>query len=85
MKIGSVKHFTKIHDNLMATGKYDDIVTKGDDPKIAYQEKEIQALMEEKRVLNDLLTKQDQMIEEYMKPTGYNSPQSMTMNRYCQV
>ena len=28
---------------------------------------------------------QDQMIEEYMKPTGYNSPQSMTMNRYCQV
>ena len=67
MKIGSVKHFTKIHDNLMATGKYDDIVTKGDDPKIAYQEKEIQALMEEKRVLNDLLTKQDHMIETLVK------------------
>ena len=45
MKIGSVKHFTKIHDSLMAKGKYDDIVTKGDDPKIAYQEKEIHALM----------------------------------------
>ena len=67
MKIGSVKHFTKIHDSLMATGNYDDIVTKGDDPKIAYQEKEIQALMEEKRVLNDLLTKQDQMIEELVR------------------
>ena len=67
MKIGSVKHFTKIHDSLMSTGKYDDIVTKGDDPKIAYQEKEIQALMEEKRVLNDLLTKQDQMIEELVR------------------
>ena len=51
----------------MSTGKYDDIVTKGDDPKIAYQEKEIQALMEEKRVLNDLLTKQDQMIEELVR------------------
>ena len=51
----------------MATGKYDDIVTKGDDPKIAYQEKEIQALMEEKRLLNDLLTKQDQMIEELVR------------------
>ena len=51
----------------MATGKYDDIVTKGDDPKIAYQEKEIQALMEEKRVLNDLLTKQDHMIETLVK------------------
>ena len=67
MKIGSVKHFTKIHDNLMATGKYDDLVTKGDDPKIAYQEKEINAVMEEKRVLNDLLTKQDQMIEELVR------------------
>ncbi len=67
MKIGSVKHFTKIHDNLMANGKYDDLVTKGDDPKIAYQEKEINALMEEKRVLNDLLTKQDQMIEELVR------------------
>ena len=67
MKIGSVKHFTKIHDSLMATGKYDDIVTKGDDPKIAYQEKEIQALMEEKRVVDDLLTKQDQMIEELVR------------------
>ena len=67
MKIGSVKHFTKIHDSLMATGKYDDLVTKGDDPKIAYQEKEINALMEEKRVLNDLLTKQDQMIEELVR------------------
>ena len=63
MKIGSVAHFTKIHDDLMTTGKYDDIVTKGDDPKIAYQEKEIHALMEEKRVLNELLTKQDHMIE----------------------
>lgn len=51
----------------MATGKYDDIVTKGDDPKIAYQEKEIQALMEEKRLLNDLLTKQDHMIETLVK------------------
>ena len=28
---------------------------------------------------------QDQMIEEYMKPIGYNPPASMTMNRYCQV
>ena len=29
---------------------------------------------------------QDQMIEEYMKPiSGFNPPQSMTMNRYCQV
>ena len=63
MKIGSVAHFTKIHDDLMTTGKYDDIVTKGDDQKIAYQEKEIHALMEEKRVLNELLTKQDHMIE----------------------
>ena len=40
---------------------------KGDDPKIAYQEKEIHALMEEKRVLNDLLTKQDHMIETLVK------------------
>ena len=67
MKIGSVAHFTKIHDDLMKKDKYDDIVTKGDDPKIAYQEKEINALMEEKRVLNDLLTKQDQMIEELVR------------------
>ena len=67
MKIGSVAHFTKIHDDLMAKGKYDDIVTKGDDPKIAYQEKEIHALMEEKRVLNELLTKQDHMIEELVR------------------
>ena len=28
---------------------------------------------------------QNQMIAEYMKPTGYNPPASMTMNRYCQV
>ena len=67
MKIGSVAHFTKIHDDLMKKGKYDDIVTKGDDPKIAYQEKEIYALMEEKRVLNELLTKQDHMIETLVK------------------
>jgi len=67
MKIGSVAHFTKIHDNLMSTGKYDDLVTKGDDPKIAYQEKEINALMEEKRILNELLTKQDHMIETLVK------------------
>ena len=67
MKIGSVAHFTKIHDNLMAKGKYDDLVTIGDDPKIAYQEKEINALMEEKRILNELLTKQDHMIETLVK------------------
>ena len=67
MKIGSVAHFTKIHNDLMSTGKYDDLVTKGDDPKIAYQEKEINALMEEKRILNELLTKQDHMIEELVK------------------
>ena len=36
MKIGSVAHFTKIHDNLMSTGKYDDIVTKGDDYQILF-------------------------------------------------
>ena len=67
MKIGSVAHFTKIHDDLMAKGKYDELVTIGDDPKIAYQEKEINALMEEKRILNELLTKQDHMIETLVK------------------
>ena len=46
MKIGSVAHFTKIHDNLMAKGKYDDLVT---------------------RILNELLTKQDHMIETLVK------------------
>ena len=45
----------------------DVLVTVGDDPKIAYQEKEINALMEEKRILNELLTKQDHMIEELVR------------------
>lgn len=67
VKIGSVKHLTKVYKDLMITKKYNDIITKGDDPKIAYQEKEINALMVEKRILNELLTKQDKMIEDLVR------------------
>ena len=60
MRMGSAEHFEKLYRRV-------GLVTLGDDKKIAYQEEEILALMEEKRVLNDLLTKQDQMIEELVR------------------
>ena len=38
-------------------------MTLGDDKKIAYQEEEILALMEEKRMLCDIIDRQEKIIE----------------------
>ena len=65
MKI--VSSYNPLYNDFAPEKNYKDLVTIGDDPKIAYQEKEINALMEEKRIFNELLTKQDHMIEELVR------------------
>jgi len=65
MKIAS--SYNPLYNDFAPEKNYKDLVTTGDDPKIAYQEKEINALMEEKKILNELLTKQDHMIEELVR------------------
>jgi len=62
-----VSSYNPLYNDFAPEKNYKDLVTVGDDPKIAYQEKEINALMEEKRILNELLTKQDHMIEELVR------------------
>jgi len=54
--MGSVEHFEKLYKRV-------GLVTLGDDKKIAYQEEEILALMEEKRMLCDIIDRQEKIIE----------------------
>ena len=56
MRMGSAEHFEKIYKRV-------GLVTLGDDKKIAYQEEEILALMEEKRMLCDIIDRQEKIIE----------------------
>ena len=56
MRMGSVEHFEKLYKRV-------GLVTLGDDKKIAYQEEEILALMEEKRMLCDIIDRQEKIIE----------------------
>jgi hypothetical protein len=54
--MGSVEHFEKLYKRV-------GLVTLGDDKKIAYQEEEILALMKEKRMLCDIIDRQEKIIE----------------------
>ena len=56
MRMGSAEHFEKIYNKI-------GLVTLGDDKKIAYQEEEILALMQEKKVLANYIDKQEIIIE----------------------
>jgi hypothetical protein len=56
MRMGSAEHFEKLYKRV-------GLVTLGDDKKIAYQEEEILALMEEKRMLCDIIDRQEKIIE----------------------
>ena len=57
MRMGSAEHFEKLYKRV-------GLVTLGDDKKIAYQEEEILALMEEKRMLCDIIDQQEKIIEK---------------------
>mgnify|MGYP003142013274 FL=1 len=57
MRMGSAEHFEKLYKRV-------GLVTLGDDKKIAYQEEEILALMEEKRMLCDIIDRQEKIIEK---------------------
>tara|TARA_R110000823_G_scaffold45025_1_gene116345 strand:- start:407 stop:595 length:189 start_codon:yes stop_codon:yes gene_type:complete len=54
--MGSAEHFERIYNKI-------GLVTLGDDKKIAYQEQEILALMQEKKVLANYIDKQEIIIE----------------------
>jgi hypothetical protein len=54
--MGSAEHFERIYNKI-------GLVTIGDDKKIAYQEQEILALMQEKKVLANYIDKQEIIIE----------------------
>ena len=56
MRMGSAEHFEKIYKRV-------GLVTLGDDKQIAYQEEEILALMQEKKVLANIIDKQEIIIE----------------------
>ena len=56
MRMGSAEHFEKIYNKI-------GLVTLGDDKKIAYQEQEILALMQEKKVLANYIDKQEIIIK----------------------
>ncbi len=56
MRMGSAEHFERIYNKI-------GLVTIGDDKKIAYQEQEILALMQEKKVLANYIDKQEIIIE----------------------
>ena len=45
----------------------EDLVTWGENEKIAYHEKEVASLMQDKRILNDIIERQDDKIEELVK------------------
>ena len=44
-----------------------DLVTWGENAKIAYLEKEVASLMQDNRILNDIIERQDDKIEELVK------------------
>ena len=43
------------------------LVTWGENEKIAYLEKEVASLMQDNRILNDIIERQDDKIEELVK------------------
>ena len=45
----------------------EDLVTWGENDKIAYLEKEVASLMQDNRILNDIIERQDDKIEELVK------------------
>ena len=45
----------------------EDLKTWGEDEKIAYLEKEVASLMQDNRILNDIIERQDDKIEELVK------------------
>jgi predicted RNase H-like nuclease (RuvC/YqgF family) len=45
----------------------EDLVTWGENEKIAYLEKEVASLMQDNRILNDIIERQDNKIEELVK------------------
>ena len=45
----------------------EDLVTWGENEKIAYLEKEVASLMQDNRILNDIIERQDDKIEELVK------------------
>ena len=45
----------------------EDLVTWGENEKIAYLEKEVASLMRDNRILNDIIERQDDKIEELVK------------------
>ncbi len=44
-----------------------ELITWGEDEKIAYLEKEVASLMQDNRILNDIIERQDDKIEELVK------------------
>ncbi len=45
----------------------EELKTWGEDEKIAYLEKEVASLMQDNRILNDIIERQDNKIEELVK------------------
>ena len=45
----------------------EELRTWGEDEKIAYLEKEVASLMQDNRILNDIIERQDDKIEELVK------------------
>ena len=45
----------------------EELVTRGENEKIAYLEKEVASLMQDNRILNDIIERQDDKIEELVK------------------
>ena len=45
----------------------EDLVTWGENEKIAYLEKKVASLMQDNRILNDIIERQDDKIEELIK------------------
>jgi len=45
----------------------EDLVTWGENEKIAYLEKEVASLMQDNRILNDIIERQDDKINELVK------------------
>ena len=44
-----------------------ELITWGENEKIAYLEKEVHSLMQDNRILNDIIERQDDKIEELVK------------------
>ena len=45
----------------------EELITWGENEKIAYLEKEVASLMQDNRILNDIIERQDDKIEELVK------------------